>query len=110
MTAKNVFVAGTDILASTMNENFATVPYVMESGSISVTGTQAITFTAGRFSVAPNVFLTVNSNAGTASSATITGLTSSGATIAVWTGSTAATVARTVYWTAIQMKSGVANG
>lgn len=111
MTAKNVFVAGTDILASTMNENFSTVPYAQESGSVVITGSGSVTLTAGRFPVAPFVFLTVVSSTGTASSATLNAApTTSGFTINVWNGATASTVARTVYWTAIDMKVGSANG
>lgn len=111
MTAKNVFTAGTDILASTMNENFSTVPYAMESGTVTITGSGAVTFTAGRFSVAPYVIVTVVSSTGTASSATLNATpTTSGVTINVWNGTVASTVARAVYWTAIQMKSGSANG
>lgn len=111
MTSKNVFTAGTDILASTMNENFANLPYSMEQGSVAITGTGAVTFTASRFTTAPFVLVTVVSSTGTASSATVNALpTTSGFTINVWNGTVASTVARTVFWTAIQMKSGSANG
>jgi hypothetical protein len=103
MTVKNTFVAGTTIVASKMNENFLTLPYAMQGGSVTMTTSQNITFAASRFSVAPLVVATVNSNTGTASSVTVTSVTSSGATLLTWTGGTASTVSRTVYWTAMQM-------
>lgn len=111
MTAKNTFTAGTDILASTMNENFANLPYSMEQGSVVITGSGSVTFTASRFTTAPYVVCTVVSSTGTASSATLNAApTTSGFTVNVWNGTVASTVARTVYWVAIQMKSGSANG
>lgn len=103
MTVKNTFVAGTTIVASKMNENFLTLPFAVQGGSVTMTTTQNITFAVGRFSVAPLVLATVNSNTGTASSVTVTSVTTSGATLLTWTGGTASTVSRTVYWTAIQM-------
>jgi len=87
------------------------LPYAMEQGSAAVTGSLAITFTTSRFTVAPQVLLTVVSSTGTASSATLNAVpTTSGFTINVWNGTVASTVARTVYWQAIQMKSASANG
>jgi hypothetical protein len=87
------------------------LPYAMEQGSAVVTGTLAVTFTSSRFTVAPQVLLTVVSSTGTASSATLNATPStSGFTINVWNGTVASTVARTVYWQAIQMKSVSANG
>jgi hypothetical protein len=85
-------------------------PFAIEQGSQSVTGSQAISFTTGRFTVAPQVFVTVQSSTNGVTSATVGTPTTSGFTAYAWTGSTAATLARTVSWIAIQMKSGGANG
>lgn len=118
MTAKNTFTAGTDILASTMNENFATVPWAMEVSTSTVTGTGSVNLTANRFNAtfAPRVIATVISTAGTASSVTVGTPTYNSGTgvynvpLYVWSGSTASTVARVVQVAAFQMLSGAANG
>jgi hypothetical protein len=116
MTAKNVFVAGTDILASTMNANFDTLPWAMQVASGSITGTGSIVLTAGRFhsTTAPAVMATVIANTNNATSVTTGTPTYSGTTwtvpVYVWSGSTASTAARTVVITAIQQKSNASVG
>lgn len=105
MTVKHTFTAGTTIVASQVNENFLTLPYAIQGGSTSVTGNQNVTFATSRFNVTPIVTATVVSAATTATSVTVTGVSATGMTLYVWTGATAATVARTVYWTALQMTS-----
>lgn len=114
MTAKNVFVAGTDIVASTMNENFATLPYVMEVKSQNITGTGTINLTTNRFGIVPRIVATVTSTANTLTSVTIGTPTLSAGVVSVpiycWSGTTAATVARLVTVVAIQQTSGASDG
>lgn len=114
MTAKNVFVAGTDILASTMNENFDTLPYAMEIKTQNITGTGTINLTLNRFAVAPRVFAGVVSTANTLTSVTLGAPTVSAGVYSVpiycWTGTTASTVARAVTIFAVQQKSGASDG
>lgn len=111
MTVKNTFVAGTDILASKMNENFATLPWAMQVATGSITGTGSIALTAGRFhaTTAPLILCSVASTASTATSVTWGSPTYSGTTwtvpVYVWSGTSASTVGRTVVVTAIQQTS-----
>jgi hypothetical protein len=84
-------------------------PFAIEQGSQSITGNGAVTFTTGRFTATPQVFVTVASSS-VVTSATVAGASSSGFTAYTWAGGTAATVGRSVSWIAIQMKSGGANG
>jgi hypothetical protein len=85
------------------------LPFAIEQGSQSVTGNGAVTFTTGRFTATPQVFVTVASSS-VVTSATVAGASSTGFTAYTWAGGTAATVGRSVSWIAIQMKSGGANG
>jgi hypothetical protein len=85
-------------------------PFAIEQGVNSVTGTQGISFTTGRFTATPQVYLSVQSSTNGVTSATYAGASTSGFTAYTWTGSTAATLARSVSWIAIQMKSGGTNG
>lgn len=111
MTARVTFTNGNVLNASDLTNSFVYLPYAMESGvSPSITGTGTISFTSGRFSVAPIVIATVVSSTGTASSVTVSGVTTSGATLNIWSGSSASTVGRTVNWTAIQMTDTTAAG
>jgi F420-0:gamma-glutamyl ligase-like protein len=116
MTAKNVFVAGTDILASTMNANFDTLPWAMQVANGNITGTGTIALTAGRFhsTTPPLATATVVSTANTATSVTLGIATYSGTTwtfpVYVWSGTTASAVARSVTIVAIQQKSNASLG
>ena len=116
MTAKNVFTAGTDIIAADMNANFATLPWAMEVVTQSITGTGTINLTASRFHATTNpiCFLTVVSGTSTRTSATVGTITYSGGIysvpVYVWTGATAATAAATVQVLAIQQKSNASVG
>ena len=85
-------------------------PFAIEQGSNSITGSGAVSFTTGRFTSAPQVFVTVQSSTNGVTSATVGTPSTSGFTAYTWSGSTAGAVARTVSWVAIQMKSGGTNG
>jgi hypothetical protein len=108
MTVKNVFTAGTNIVAADMNANLATLPWAMQVASGSITGTGSIALTAGRFhsTTPPAIMATVASTSNTATSVTYGTPTYSGTTwtvpIYVWAGATASAVSRTVVVTAIQ--------
>jgi hypothetical protein len=108
MAVKNTFTAGTPIVASTMNANLATLPWAMQVASGTITGTGSIALSAGRFhsTTAPAIMATVASTAGTATSVTYGAPTYSGTTwtvpIYVWAGAVASAVGRTVVITAIQ--------
>lgn len=114
MTAKNVFVAGTDVLASTMNENFATLPYAMEVKTAAITGTGTINLTANRFSQVPRVFASAQSTASSLTSVTLGVPTLSAGVYSVpvycWAGTAASTVARNITIWAVQQGSGASDG
>lgn len=111
MAAKNTFVAGTDILAAPVNANFATLPWAMQVASGTITGTGSIALSAGRFhaTTAPAIMATVIANTNNATSVTTGTPTYSGTVwtvpVFVWAGSAASTAARTVVITAIQQTS-----
>lgn len=84
-------------------------PFAIEQGSNSITGNGAVTFTTGRFTATPQVFVTVQSSS-SVTSATVASASTSGFTAYTWAGGSAGAVARNVSWIAIQMKSGGANG
>ena len=111
MAVKNTFVSGTDILVAPMNENFATLPYAMQVASGSITGTGTIALTAGRFhaTTAPAIVGGVLSSTNAVTSVTFGTPTYAGTTWTVpvycWTGTVAATAARTIQITAIQQTS-----
>jgi hypothetical protein len=84
-------------------------PFAIEQGVNSVTGTQGISFTTGRFTQTPQVYLSVQSSSAV-TSATYASASTSGFTAYTWAGGTAAGVSRSVSWIAIQMKSGGTNG
>ena len=114
MTAKNVFVAGTDIVASQVNENFATLPYAMEIKTQNITGTGSIALSVNRFTQTPRVLAGVVSTANTLTSVTLGVPTLSGGIYTVpiycWTGTSASTVARAVTIYAVQQTSGASDG
>ena len=116
MAVKNTFVAGTDIIASTMNANFATLPWAMEVAQGTITGTGSVALTASRFhsTTAPACVATVASTANTATSVTLGTPTYSGTTwtvpVYVWAGTVASAVARTVTITAIQQTASTSVG
>ena len=85
-------------------------PFAIEQGVSSVTGSLAISFTTGRFTQAPQIYLTVQSSSNGVTSATYASSSTSGFTAYTWVGNTAGAVARNVSWIAIQMKSGGTNG
>jgi hypothetical protein len=93
---------------STYVTQWRPMPYAVQAGSVTITGTGsvtasgAITFTASRFGVAPNVQVTCTSN--NAMLATIGSITTSGATISIrlTTGGTF-TSTHTVDWLATSM-------
>ena len=85
-------------------------PFTIQTGTVSVTGNLAINFTASRFSNTPMVLVTVQSGNNTATSVTTVGNSTTGFTAYVWTGTTAATTAKTIHWVAIQALSGSGDG
>jgi len=110
MTARVTFTNGNVLNASDLTNSFVYLPYAMESGTVTGTGSATITFTSGRFSVAPLVLLTVVSGSNAATSATLGTVTSSSAPVSIWSGTAASTSSRTINWTAIQMTSSTAAG
>jgi hypothetical protein len=84
-------------------------PFAIEQGSSSITGNGAVTFTTGRFTQTPQIYITVQSSS-SVTSATYASASTSGFTAYTWAGGSAGAVARTVSWIAIQMKSGGTNG
>lgn len=111
MTARVTYTNGSVLNASDLTNGFLYLPYAMESGiKTSVTGSGTITFTSGRFSVAPIVLLTVVSGNNTATSVTLNAVSASSADILVWTGTSASTTAKSIHWTAIQMTGSTAAG
>ena len=110
MTARVTYTNGNVLNASDLTNGFLYLPYAMESGTVTGTGSATINFTAGRFSVAPLVFLTVVSGSNAATSASLGTVTTSSAPVSIWSGSTASTSSRTINWTAVQMTSSTAAG
>jgi len=110
MTARVTYVNGSVLNASDLTNGFLYLPYAMESGTLTATGSGTINFTSGRFSVAPIVLLTVVSGNNTATSATLGTVTSTTAPVNIWSGTSAATTSKTIHWTAIQMTGSTAAG
>jgi hypothetical protein len=116
MTVKNTFTAGTDIVAATMNENFATLPWAMQIATANITGNGTLNLTANRFhsTLAPAIFLTCLSGNTTRTSATFSTPTYSAGVwsipIYVWAGGAASTTATTVQVFAVQQTSTTAVG
>ena len=86
------------------------IPFAMNVGSNSITGSGTITYAASRFNVAPHVIATVGSTTGTRISVTVLISGTTSFTAYVWNGNVLASTAATVYWQAIQMTSTTASG
>ena len=84
-------------------------PFAIEQGTNSITGNGAVTFTTGRFTQTPQIYITVQSSS-SVTSATYASASTSGFTAYTWAGGAAGAVARNISWVAIQMKSGATNG
>lgn len=110
MTARVTYTNGNVLNASDLTNAFAYLPYSMESGTQSITGNGTINYTSGRFDVAPVIIATVQSSASSRTSVTVAPNGTTGFTAYVWNGTTAATTAATIHWTAIQMTSTSAAG
>jgi len=105
----------TDAIESYDGANWVTrvstsVPFAMESLVQNITGSGSVTFTAGRFSVAPIITGSVTSTNNTGTSVTFGATTTSGVTAYVWSGTTASTTSRGVNIFITQMKSSTAAG
>jgi hypothetical protein len=85
-------------------------PFTIETGEFSVTGNLAKNFTSSRFTQTPIVLVTVQSGNNTATSVTTVGNGTTGFTAYVWSGTSAATTAKTVQWVAIQATSASGQG
>jgi len=84
------------------------LPFAMQIGAVTcnATSTVAITFSAGRFSVAPFVFVTIQTNSTIVNAPASAGVaTTSGVTIA-----NSGNTNRVVVWQAVQMTSAAAAG
>jgi hypothetical protein len=98
-------------------QGFAGTPYAMATGtvttaSIAAGGTlnQAITFPAGRFSVAPFVFAQHVAGPNQPYAIRTSSITASGANLAIGIAATSSAGAATVQWVAIQMTASAAAG
>jgi hypothetical protein len=109
MTARVTYTNGNVLNAADLTNGFARLPYNMESGSTASGTSGSVTFTS-TFQVAPIVIATVASSASTFTSVTVSSVTATGFNWNGWSGATAASVGRVIYWTAIQMTSTTANG
>jgi len=116
MTVKNVFTAGTNIVAADMNTNLATLPWAMQIGTGSITGTGTFNLTANRFhsTAAPVIFLTVVSTTSTRTSATYGTPTYSAGVwsipVYVWSGAVASGTAAIVKVFAVQQSATTGEG
>lgn len=110
MTARVTFTNGNVVNASDLTNSFVYLPYAMESGTISITGSGSVPYTTGRFNYAPVIIATVQSSASSRTSVTVAPNGTTGFTAYVWNGTTAATSAATIHWTAIQMTDTSAAG
>lgn len=112
MSGRFTFTAGNTLTAAQLNSNVMDgLPYKIVAGTATVTGSLAVTFAASFTSgVTPIVTLGLASPTNTGTSATFGSGTNTGMTIYVWTGITAATVAKVVHYTALQMTSTTGNG
>jgi hypothetical protein len=112
MSGRFTFTAGNTLTAAQLNTNVMNgIPYKMVCGQVSVTGSLAVTFAASFVTGAvPTVTATVVSGNNTRTSVTMSAPTNTAVTFYVWTGTTAASVAGTVHYTAIQMTSTTGTG
>jgi len=112
MSGRFTFTAGNTLTAAQLNTNVMDgIPYKIVCGQVSVTGSLAVTFPASFVTgVVPTVTATVASGNNTRTSVTQSAPTNTAVTFYIWTGTTAASVAGTVHYTAIQMTSTTGTG
>lgn len=113
MAGRFTFGAGNTLTAAQINTNIMDgIPFkIVANVSASFTGSLAmswpVSFTTG---VVPIVTATIISGNNTSTSVTMNTPTATGVTFYAWTGSVAATTAKTVHYTAIQMTSTTGSG
>jgi hypothetical protein len=112
MSGRYTFTAGNTLTAAQVNTNIMDgIPYKMICGQVAVTGNLAVTFPSSFVSGAvPTITANVASSTNTRTSVTFNTPTNTAVTFYVWTGTTAATTAGTVHYTAIQMTSTTGTG
>jgi len=112
MSGRFTFTAGNTLTAAQLNTNIMDgIPYKMITGTATVTGNLAVTFPVSFTSAVVPVLTTgLSSNTNTRTSVTFGTPTNTAVTFYVWTGTTAATVAASVHYTAIQMTSSSGTG
>lgn len=112
MSGRFTFTAGNTLTAAQLNTNVMNgIPYKMVCGQVAVTGSLAVTFPSSFVSGAvPTITANVASSTNTRTSVTFNTPSNTAVTFYVWTGTTAATAAGTVHYTAIQMTSTTGTG
>ena len=112
MSGRFTFTAGNNLTAAQLNTNVMDgIPYKIICGQVAVTGSLAVTFPVSFTSaVVPTITANVASSTNTRTSVTFNTPTNTAVTFYVWTGTTAATAAGTVHYTAIQMTSSAGTG
>jgi hypothetical protein len=108
MSGRFTFTAGNTLTAAQLNTNVMDgIPFKINANvTTSFTGSLAVTWPAAFTSgVVPVVTATVVSGNNTATSVTMSTPTNTGITFYAWTGSTAASTAKIVHYTALQMTS-----
>ena len=112
MSGRFTFTAGNTLTAAQINTNIMDgIPYKIICGQVAVTGSLLVTFPASFTSlVVPTITANVASSTNTRTSVTFNTPTNTAVTFYVWTGTTAATAAGTVHYTAIQMTSTAGTG
>lgn len=112
MSGRYTFTAGNTLTAAQLNTNVMDgIPYKMICGQVSVTGSLAVTFPVSFVSGAvPTITANVASGNSSRTSVTFATPTNTGTTFYVWNGTSAATVAGVVHYTAIQMTSTTGTG
>ena len=115
MSGRYTFTAGNTLTAAQLNTNVMDgLPFKMIAGSWNVTGNQAVTFPVSfTTGVVPVITLGMSANAAsTGNIAAFTSASNTGCTMNVWVGSTGAlsTVAKPVYYIAVQMTPTTGNG
>lgn len=103
MTARVTYTNGNVLNASDLTNAFVYLPYAMESGRTVITGNGTIPYTSGRFTQDPVIIATCQSSASSRTSVTVAPNGTTSFTAYVWNGTSAATSAATIHWTAIQM-------
>jgi len=112
MSGRFTFTAGNTLTAAQLNTNVMDgIPYKIICGQVAVTGSLAVTFPSAFVTgVVPTITANVASSTNTRTSVTFNTPTATAVTFYVWTGTTAATAAGTVHYTAIQMTSTTGTG